>query len=387
MLSCQKDQFFLPEDIHYLNCAYMAPIPRKVERAGIEGLRKKRDPTQIRVEDFFENSDRVRRLFGRLIGADSKSISLIPSVSYGLATAANNVEITRGQKIVLVHEQFPSNVYTWRRLAGRRGAEIITVAPDETADARAASWNERILDAVDPSTAVVALANVHWADGTRFDLQAVSARVRDVGAALIIDGTQSVGALPFDVRTIRPDALVCAGYKWLFGPYSIGMAYFGPSLQNGLPLEENWIARRNSEQFSGLVEYEDHYQPGAVRFDVGERSNFILLPMMATALEMVLSWTPEAIQEYCRDLTDDLVREARELGYRIEQEGGRGYHLFGIRLPSSADADLLRHELDARNVAVSVRGGAIRISPNVYNESGDVGALRDALAAALKKPA
>ena len=386
MLSCRKDLFQLPEDTHFLNCAYVAPLPRAVEDAGIEGMRKKRNPANIRPEDFFEDSDRVRRLFGRLIGGDAGSVALVPSVSYGIAAAARNVPLARGQKIVVLHEQFPSNVYAWRRVAAERGAAIRNVKPDDAADGRASSWNERILDAIDGDTAVVAMPNVHWADGTRIDLESIGRRVRDVGAALVVDGTQSVGALPFDVGTIQPDVLVCAGYKWMFGPYGMALAYFSERMHQGVPLEENWIARRNSEHFSGLVDYEDQYQPGAIRYDVGERSNFILLPMMAAALELVLEWTPEAIQEYCGALTHELIGEARDLGYRIEPESGRGAHLFGIRLPAGMPPERLRETLDANRVAVSVRGSAVRISPHVYNDAADVGALRDALAAAVEKP-
>ena len=387
MLSCQRHLFQLPEDVHFLNCAYVAPLPRAVEDAGIDGMRKKRNPADIRPEDFFEDSDRVRRLFARLIGADAGSIALVPSVSYGIAAAAHNVAVARGQNIIVMHEQFPSNVYAWRRLAAERGAEMRTVEPDGTRERRAASWNERILDAIDADTAIVAMPNVHWADGTRFDLESIGRRAREVGAALVVDGTQSVGALPFDIGTIQPDVLVCAGYKWMFGPYGSALAYFSESMHEGVPLEENWIARRNSERFSGLVDYEDRYQPGAIRYDVGERSNFILLPMMAAALELVLEWTPEAIQEYCRALTIELAREARDLGYQIEREDGRGAHLFGIRLPQGMAAERLREELDAHGVAVSVRGSAVRISPHVYNDAADVDALQDALAAAAKKPA
>lgn len=386
MLNCQKHLFQLPEDLHFLNCAYVAPLPRAVEIAGIEGMRKKRNPADIRPEDFFEDSDRVRRLFARLIGADAGSVALVPSVSYGIATAARNVPIARGQKIVIMHEQFPSNVYVWRRLAAERGAEIRTVQPHDGPTGRAASWNERILEAIDAETAVVAMPNVHWADGTRFDLEAIGRRAREVGAALVVDGTQSVGALPFDVGTVRPDVLVCAGYKWMFGPYGTALAYFSKSVHDGVPLEENWITRRNSERFSSLVDYEDQYQPGAIRYDAGERSNFILLPMMAAALELVLKWSPEAIQEYCRGLTHELFREARDMGYRIEDEGGRGAHLFGIRLPADIPPERLRETLDAHGVAVSVRGSAVRISPHVYNDAADVEALRDALAAAVQKP-
>lgn len=384
----------------------MAPLSVDVEEAGLVGLRKKRNPADINPDDFFVDSDRARQLFGRLVHADPTSVALIPSVSYGIATIARNLKITRGQTIVLAEEQFPSNVYGWRRLAQNRSADVLIVGPDgESRSAgshsghagprsqdsmsgsatRAARWNERLLQAIDHSTAIVAMANVHWTDGTLFDLNAVGERARDVGAALVVDGTQSIGALPFDIRKIQPDALVCAGYKWLMGPYSIGMAYFAADHHSGVPLEENWIARRNSERFSALVEYEERYQPGAIRYDVGERSNFILVPMLCAALEHVLDWTPEAVQEYCEDLTSDLIGEAAEIGYRIEDAACRGAHLFGIRLPPHVKSEHLRGELAARNVSVSVRGNAVRVSPHVYNDRADVAALRDALVKAASR--
>ena len=379
MLPCQKEEFYLPSDFHYLNCAYLSPQARRVEAAGLSGLRKKRNPIDIRPEDFFRDSNRVRTLFARLIHADEQSIAIVGSVSYGIATIARNLRVEPRQAIVVLHEQFPSNVYVWQRLAADRNARIVTVEPDSKR--RAKVWNERIIGAIDRDTAVVAVPNVHWTDGTIFDLEAISDRVRDVGAALVVDGTQSVGALDFDVRRIKPDALICAGYKWLFGPYSTGLAYFDEKYHEGVPLEENWITRRRSEEFSRLVDYEAAYQPGAVRFDVGERSNFILLPMLAAALEMVHEWQPQRIQEYCRALTFDLVREARELGYEIGGEDDRADHLFGIRVPEGSDHRLLREELEKRRVAVSLRGNAVRVSPHVYNDAHDVTALLDALRA------
>ncbi len=382
MFPCQKDRFSIPNDLHYLNCAYMAPMARSVEAAGIAGIRAKRVPSTIEPEAFFEDSDRVRRLFGRLIHADAGSIALIPSVSYGLAAIARNVTVSRGERIVLLAEQFPSNVYVWRRLAADTGADVVTVAPGDGFDGRAARWNERILQTIDERTAVVALPHVHWTDGTKFDLERIAPRAREVGAALVIDGTQSVGALPFDVQHIQPDALICAGYKWLLGPYAIGVAYIAAQHHGGIPLEENWIGRRRSEEFSRLVEYEDRYQPGAARFDVGERSNFILTPMLAAALELVLEWEPAGIQAYCQELTAPLIERANELGFRIEPPSGRGHHLFGLRSTAGANPDELREALARCNVSVSVRGNAVRVAPHVYNDDHDVQALLDALAAA-----
>ena len=226
---------------------------------------------------------------------------------------------------------------------------------------------------------MVALPQVHWTDGTLFDLERVSTRARECEALLVVDGTQSVGALPFDVERIRPDALVCAGYKWLLGPYSTGLAYFGPVFDHGTPIEENWIARRGSEAFADLVRYRDEYQPAAIRYDVGERSNFTLLPMLVAALELVLEWTVPAIQDYCRTLTRDLTRTLRERGYWIEDDRRRGGHLVGIRVRDSVDTARLAERLRTRQVTVSLRGDAIRVAPHLYNDAADTEALLDAL--------
>lgn len=382
MLSCQKERFFLPAGLHYLNCAYMSPLSRVVEEAGIAGIRRKRVPTEITPADFFEGGTRARERFARLVNApDPRRVALVPSASYGIATAALNVARERGRNVVVAHEQFPSNVYTWRSLCAREGMELRTVEPPEGVEGRGAEWNRRILEAVDARTAVVALDNVHWADGTRFDLEAVGRRAREVGAALVVDGTQSVGALPFDVQVVRPDALVCAGYKWLMGPYSLGFAYFGERFDGGVPLEESWLGRVGSEDFRALVGYPDEYRPAALRYDVGEHSNFALLPMLTAAVEQLLEWGVAEVQAYCRALAAELVDEARALGFGVEEEAWRAWHLFGLRARPGVELSRLQDRLRERNVAVSLRGSALRVSPNVYNEPADVEALRAVLRA------
>ncbi|MEQ9007935.1 MAG: aminotransferase, partial [Ekhidna sp.] len=112
--------------------------------------------------------------------------------------------------------------------------------------------------------------------------------------------------LPYSVKEIRPDALICAGYKWLMGPYSIGLAYYGAAFDGGEPIEENWINRLNSEDFSNLVNYQPEYQEMALRYEVGEHSNFILVPMLHQAIRQILNWQPDNIQVY----TQELLREA-----------------------------------------------------------------------------
>jgi selenocysteine lyase/cysteine desulfurase len=385
-LACQKHLFSLPSEVHYLNCAYMSPLSREVEAAGFAAVRRKSDPSKISPRDFFEDSDRVRQLFSELVKVgDPERIAIIPAVSYGVATVVNNLELQAGQNIVLTQEQFPSNVYAWLRLE-EKGVDVRFVAPPEAARGRGELWNQRLFEAIDGDTAAVALGHVHWTDGTRFDLLELGRRARQVGAALIVDGTQSVGALPFDVTDLQPDALICAGYKWLLGPYGISLAYYGPRFDGGRPLEEGWIARLGSENFSGLVDYQDRYQPGALRYDVGERSSFALTPMIKRALEHLLAWGVEEIQRYCYELTRELVTEARELGYQVEDEAWRAAHLFGLRLPEGLDPHRLQQRLEQRRISVSVRGSAVRISPHVYNDQQDIAALLEALKEAREQP-
>ena len=378
-LTCQRQAFQLPRDAHYFNCAYMGPLPRASERAGVEALTRKRVPTSIVAPDDFWDADGLRALFSQLVNAgDPGRIAIQPGVSYAVATAARNLPVEARQNIVLTHEQFPGNVYSWHRLVSESGAELRVVTPPEGAG-RGAAWNERLLEAIDASTAVVAVPHVHWTDGTLFDLVEVGRRCRDVGAAFVVDATQSVGAMPFDVEAVQPDVLICATYKWLLGPYSVSLAYFGPRFDDGVPLEETWIARANSEDFQQLVDYQDAYQQGAVRYDVAERANFFLLPIAAASLELLLEWTPERIQAYCAELTREMLVEAGELGYSFEDERWRSSHLFGLRMPGGVDLASLKQALADRNVSASLRGTALRLAPNVYNDVEDVDALMGVL--------
>jgi selenocysteine lyase/cysteine desulfurase len=385
-LGCQREAFSLPQDHHYLNCAYMSPLPRVVEEAGVTGMLRKRNPASLAPEDFFRESQEVRALFSELINAPSPdSIAILPSVSYGVGVAARNTPLVSGQNVVLLHEQFPGNVYGWRRLAWENGAEIRMVRP-RPGPHRGRNWNERILESIDGDTGVVALAPVHWTDGTAFDLESIGARAREVGAALVLDGTQSVGALPMDVQALEPDALIVAGYKWMLGPYSIGVGYFGPRYLDGLPLEETWIAREGSEDFRGLVDYQDGYQPGAVRFDVGERSNFILVPMLVAALRILKAWRPERIQAYAESLTGELREEAQALGFKVEDEPYRVGHIFGIRMPTGVELSVVSRLMEEEGVSASLRGSALRVSPHLYNDEGDVAALLRVLRGVVGAP-
>jgi selenocysteine lyase/cysteine desulfurase len=255
MIDCQKELFTLDAEVHYLNCAYMSPLLKTVELAGTEGLIKKRNPYLVLPEDYFNDGEEVRKLVGKLVNGDPGRVALVPSVSYGMGIVARNIKPAAGKKIITVHEEFPSDVYSLHRICQVHQMELITIKPPPGTE-RAKKWNEKILDAIDSNTALINLSSIHWADGTIFDLESIGNRAKEVGALFVVDGTQSVGAMPFDVKQYKVDALICAGYKWLLGPYTSGFIYLGEYFDNGIPIEESWLNRTGSENFRALVDYE-----------------------------------------------------------------------------------------------------------------------------------
>ena len=228
MITNQSHLFSLPKDVTYLNVAYMSPLLNSVAQIGTTNLLQKSDPTGIGVNDFFAPTKSLKLKFAQLIDVkDADDIAVIPSVSYGMATVANNIKLKKGDEIVMLYEQFPSNVYVWQRLAKKYNAKIVFVKAPKLGYDCAKLWNKALLNAITSHTAVVAMPHIYWTDGTLFDLEKIRIKTRQHKALLIIDGTQSVGALPFSVDKIQPDALICAVYKWLMGAYGLGLAYFG----------------------------------------------------------------------------------------------------------------------------------------------------------------
>ncbi|MFV0249094.1 MAG: aminotransferase class V-fold PLP-dependent enzyme [Tenacibaculum sp.] len=371
LLKNQSHLFNLNNEVTYLNCSYMSPMLRSVAQVGVEAIYKRDNPTDIKQSDFFYNKSRLRDEFAKLINADSKSCVIIPSVSYGMANVAKNLKAGKGDNIVVADEQFPSNIYAWMALEKNKGIELKRVAPPKNSKNRGKLWNEQLFQTIDQNTKMVACGHVHWTDGTLFDLMTIRKRADEVGAILVIDGTQSIGALPFDVQQIKPDALVVAGYKWLMGPYACGVAYYGDYFADGLPIENNWMNRLNSEDFTNLINYQQNYQSGMMRYEVGESTNFILAPMLTRALEQVNQWGPANIQAYTEQLTKPYVEELKYLGCSIEVEEYRSHHLFGVRLPEDISLEKLKEVFVREKIYVSVRGNSIRVASHLYNNHVD----------------
>jgi selenocysteine lyase/cysteine desulfurase len=368
--------FEIPDDLVYFNCASQAPQLRCVRAVGEQALARRAAPWAIGADDWFVEVEELRGLFARLIGGDADGVALIPATSYGLAVAARNLVAAPGERVLVLDDEFPSNYYTWRRFTDRTGAELHVVErePGQT-------WTDAILAAVDERVAIASVPNVHWTNGALVDLPRVAGALREAGSAFVVDASQSLGALPLDVSELRPDALVAVSYKWLLGPTALSFLYVDPALHEGEPLEENWIARRGSDDFTSLVDYQDAYAEGARRFDVGQRSSFQLVPMALAAIEQLLDWTVPRIAGALRQRIDEIAARAEALGLAVPPAAERAPHMLGVELAPAAAREAASLLAEARVIA-SVRGSSLRVSPHLHNSQADVDRLLEAIAAA-----
>jgi selenocysteine lyase/cysteine desulfurase len=377
-----RSAFHLPPEVTYLNCAYMGPLPRGAVEAGWSALDRKARPWTIVTEDFFVPGETYRGLVAELLGADADGVAVTPAVSYGLSTFAANLPLAAGQVVLVPADEFPSALLPWTDAAARAGAEVVRVPPD------GADRCGPLLAEVERRGDQVALVSVpacHWTDGTPFDLVALRAATRAVGAGLAVDVAQSLGVVPFDAAAVEPDVVAGATYKWLLGPYSLGFAWFAPAWREGRPLEHSWIGRAGAEDFAGLTSPAEGYRPGARRYDMGEASQHNLMAVALAGLQLVRDWDPAATSAHARPLIDRIAAGAEDLGFAAPPPDRRSPHLIGLSLAATglAPADLAAHLADDR-IHVSVRGTSVRVSAHRFNTDEDVDRLLASLASAVE---
>ena len=180
---------------------------------------------------------------------------------------------------MILAEDFPSNVLAWRRACKETGAEIVTISKEVGLD-----WTNSILNNITDKIKVFSIPSCHWTNGESIDLEIIGNKCKSLNVIYIVDATQSLGATPHQVETIQVDFLIAAGYKWLLCPYGFSILYVQNKWYNARPLEETWLSRESAENFAGLVNYNDNYQVGARKFEMGEKGMPTILPGAIAAL-------------------------------------------------------------------------------------------------------
>jgi len=370
MLPSQRHLFDIPRDVCYLNAASWGPLPRAAVESGRIAVARKGQPWALPSGFMQEQIERARRAAANLINAEPTDIALIPSVSYGVATASKLMSLPPGARVLLLENDHVSPVLEWRTRAQREDILCDTVGQPTDGD-----WTAALLDALErpgaPPVGVASISSVHWSDGCAIDMARLGAALRRHGAALLIDATHAAGMLRLDVQVLDPDFVVFPTYKWVLGPYGCAFLYIAKRHQSGEPLEQTGAARRSisSEQAPYLRDIA--YVSGARRFDMGEREFFISLETAAFGMEQVAAWGSAAIGERLRMLTDRLAEGVRNTKVSIPDARVRAPHILSLGFPRGVP-DGLMQRLSSAQVHAALRLGRLRISPHVYNDEADV---------------
>ncbi len=371
----RPDLFGIPDRLAYLNWAHLGATTAAIEAANAWAMKRRAEPWRIERRDYFDEVEACRVLYAGLIGTDASNIALVPAASYGIAVAKSILANTTPGRIVVPEGEHYSNFYAWRRLTALPGWSMeIVPAPDD------GDWTRAMIAAIGDGKdiAIVGAPPCHWTDGARLDLPAIAAAARKVGAKLVVDATQNVGADAVSPMAADPDFLAVSAYKWLLGPYGLAFLYVHPRYHAAAPIEEHSYHRAGATGRATKVEYTDDYAPGARRFDAGQRSNFATLPHAVAGLAQLLLWTPAAIQSASHSVVAAIEAAAQARGYETTKGPRAGANITALRREGGWPADI-GPTLAKRDVHISLRGDSLRISPSLNNGLRDVGRLFDAL--------
>jgi selenocysteine lyase/cysteine desulfurase len=368
-----RSEFDLPDNFSYLNCSTMGPQPKSSTQKAMAIMKQKEQPWHFTQAVFFENAENLRQELSGLLNAPADHFAIIPSVGYGITTAATILSARRpAGEILLLDEQFPSNVYPWRELR-KHGFAIKTLKRDLGRD-----LCDQVLEAVDDKVSIVAVPNVHWSDGQLLDLERLSSELRSKDVALLIDAVQSTGVYPTDISKLKPDFLVTGFYKWMLGPYGLSAMYVDEKFFDADPLEQAWMNREGAEDLHGLTEYTDNIKPTAARFDQGGKS-FVNAALAAESVRHLRAWGTKAMSEHAGELTSLIGERLAEAGYGVLSKELRCPHILGVLARKGEWPEDIVQKLHDRGVSVALRGQRLRISPNAYNTRLDAEKLIEVL--------
>jgi selenocysteine lyase/cysteine desulfurase len=381
MLASQRALFEIPRQICYLNAASYSPLPIRTLEAGRAAVGRKGAPWTLPASFANEQNERARTAAARLINAEPSDIALIPSISYGVATAAKILTIPRGTRVIVLENDHSSPVLEWHARAEAQGFTVETVRQPDDAD-----WTSAVLDAIErsgaPPVSLASISSVHWSDGGLIDVDKVGAALRRQGAAFLVDATQGVGVLAMDVARLDPDFVLFPTYKWVLGPYGRAFLYVAKRHQGGTPLEQTQSGRRNVRA-DNQVYFEDlRFVDNARRYDMGERDYFISMEMASIGMEMLAEWGASAVVQRIAMLTERIAEGVRGIGVSVPEAQLRAPHILSLAFKGGMPAGLV-DAMASEGVYVAPRLGRMRISPHVYNDEADADRFVEVLARRL----
>lgn len=370
--------FALPRNMLYLDSAAHGPPLRAVRDAAAAALQG--STTSWFGAHWRDEVERLRALAAGLFDGDPEGIAFIPSAAYGMALAARNVALWPGQSVLVLDDQFPSNLLPWRQRCKETGARLVLVHRSEGQD-----WTDAVLDAIDADTEirVLALPQVHWRDGTLLDLDRISARARARKASLVLDLSQSLGVLPLRLAAWQPDFIVSVGYKWLLGGYGLAWLWAAPQWRDdGQPLERGWMSHDREELWqTGNAVYAEPL-PGARRYDADGVCDAMRMAMAEAGLRQIIGWGVPQIAAQLKLRTDALDDALHARGLEELGTPGHAPHICGLHLPAGR-AEAVARAMEKAGIVATLRNDCLRVAPHMHAGIGQMARVADVVAGVL----
>jgi cysteine desulfurase/selenocysteine lyase len=375
--SLRREEFPALRETTYLNAASISPLPERARTATEAYNRRRARVHEMREDDFEPTLRRARQAAAQLVGAEPEEIALTPNTSYGINLAAQCLPIPAGSVVVASDWEFPANVYPWMGAGCPARLELVP------ADALGRPDEDRILERLDRGdVSVFALSTVQFATGFLADVVKLGRFCRERGIFFVVDAIQALGQLPVDVREAEVDVLACGGHKWLCAPQGTGFTYVRKELLSRMePRVVGWMTMPACEDLTHVVGYGWEFCEEARRFEVSTQPCQDFAAFTAS-VELLLEAGPERIRAHLLEILDplaDRLRERPEIELVSDLHPERRSGIFSFRPPEPERAYAA---LRAAGVVSSLREGAIRLSPHLYNDMEDLERVIAALAGA-----
>ena len=363
----------------WLNTAHQGAIPKVAALAAGQAIEWKLEPSRLTGARFAEVPERVRHAAASWIGADPADVFLTNGASLGLHQIANGVPLAPNDDVLLMRGDFPSNVLPWlahesRNVSVRRlrpAGHVLEV--------------EEIAAAIRPETRLVCLSWVHSFTGWTLEIDEIGQLCRSAGVRFVVNVTQGLGARPFDVKRVPVDAIVCAGWKWLCGPYGVGFGWLRPEFRSELrPTQRYWLSQQTAADLGADRDPADEDPADSIRrFDLFGTANFFNFHPWGAALEYLLEKGPPAIETHDRRLVRRLLDGLPGTYRAISPEAReRQSTLVFLSHKEKSRNETIYSNLGNAGIHVSFRRGAIRVAPHLYNDEAQIDRLLERLDAA-----
>lgn len=359
-----RAEFPITRHYNFLDHAAIAPLSRRAAEAMRRYIEQAEQHAYV-LGGLYQEAKRVRSQAAKLINAQPDEVTFVKNTSEGISFVARGLRFSHGDNIVTAGCEFPANIFPWMTLqsAGVR----IKMVPEDSGRVSA----ERLIEAIDARTRVVAISAVQFASGYRVDLAALGEACQRKGVLLSVDAIQALGCVPIDVRAMNIDFLSADGHKWLLGPEGAGIFYVRRELLGHLqPTTVGWLCMKNPDQY---CKYEFELRDDARRFDSGSY-NLAGVFGLGGSLDMLLELGVDNIWTRVRELTNRLVSGLRGKGYRVvsPREPGEESGIVSFVSDRHDHQRILEHLKTEHRTIIALREGRLRASPHFYNRDEEI---------------